>query len=276
MSIESTIANDDPLARAIARATTAALVVVWLAPVALSWQSLAGWGREALGLAGPLPHLVPVALDLAALVCLGLTLHATLRADSATGPRLLVWVFAGASAVANVRHGATISTDAAIFYAAMPLGATLLADVSLRRVRRDALAHLGAIEPALPRYRAARWLVAPRETWRAWCTAVRDGITSPAEALREARRQHDPDGQVPGGAETAAELAEDAAVLAGVSKTRALRLAFDRIGRVDAPEAAAWLGRRGVTVSGTHAHQVARQVRAERPALAVVADGARP
>jgi hypothetical protein len=171
------------------RATGIGLTVVVLSPLVLSFHSLAGWGHEALGLVWPLTWVVPLTLDAAALVCVGLTFHAMLRADSAGASRLLVWVFAGASAAANWRHGAAISPDAAVYYAAMPLVAALLLDITLRRVRRTALAGLGALERPLPRYRAARWIVAPTETWRAWRTAVREGITDPTQALTVARER---------------------------------------------------------------------------------------
>jgi Protein of unknown function (DUF2637) len=266
----STARRLDRLTVAVA---TSALAVVVLAPVALSFHSLAGWGREALALDGAWPYVVPLALDAAAMACVALTFHAVLRADSAGSTRFLVWAFAGASAAANVRHGGTVSTDAAVFFGAMPIVAALLLDVALRRVRRGALAQLGGVEQPLPRFRAARWLVAPRETWRAWCMAVREGITSPAEALRVSRRRHDPAPEVPGVDETPAELAADAAELAMLTKTEALRAAFDAIGEVDAPRALTWLARRGVEVSANHAHQVARKARNERPALTAVAGG---
>lgn len=169
--------------RAVLGVTGTALAVVVLSPLALSFHGLAGWGRDALGLTEPLTYLVPVTLDAAALVCVGLAFHAMLRADSAGAARLLVWVFAAASALANYRHAHTISPDAAAYYASMPLVSAVLLDITLRRIRRSALSHLGALEQPLPRYRAARWIVAPRETWRAWCHAVRHGITDPNEAL---------------------------------------------------------------------------------------------
>lgn len=168
-------------------ATGVALGIVVLSPFALSFHSLAEWGHDRLGLNAPLTYIVPLTLDAAALACVGLTFHATLRADSAGASRLLVGVFAGASSWANWRHGTTISTDAAVYYAAMPLVAALLLDITLRRVRHVALGHRGGVEPPLPRYRTARWIVAPLETWRAWRTAVRRGITDPAAALAASR-----------------------------------------------------------------------------------------
>jgi Protein of unknown function (DUF2637) len=169
--------------RVLSIATMTSLAVVAMAPVALSFHALADWGRTSLGLTGFWPWIVPLALDAAALLCVVLTFSAVLNAESSAGSRILVWAFALGSAVANHRHGVRISPDAAVFFPAMPIVAALLLDIVMRRVRRTALAHLGGLEPPLPKYRAARWVVAPRETSRAWATAVREGITSPREAL---------------------------------------------------------------------------------------------
>lgn len=263
--------NSTSLDRITVAVAAAALAVVVLAPVALSFHSLAGWARESLALDGPWPYVVPLSLDAAAMACVAMTFHAVLRADSAGSTRFLVWVFAGASALANVRHGATVSLDATVFFGAMPLVAALLLDVALRRVRRGALASLGGVEQPLPRFRAARWLVAPRETARAWAYSVREGVTSPAEALALSRRRSEV--EVPGVVEAPSELAADAAELATMTKTDALRAAFDALGEVDAPRAITWLARRGVECSANHAHQVARKVRDERPRLAAVEGG---
>lgn len=166
--------------------TWTGIVVVLAAPVAISAKSLAGWGRESLGLTDGWEWLAPVPLDGAALACVGLALRATLRGDAPGLARVLVWALAGGSAWANYRHGASISPDAAYFFAVQPLLGALLLDLVLRSARRDALGGLGALERPLARYRLARWLVAPKETWEAWRTAVREGITDPAEALQRA------------------------------------------------------------------------------------------
>lgn len=168
-------------------ATAIGITAVVAAPAAISARSLAGWGRDQLGLTDGWEWLVPVPLDGAALACVGLALHATQRGEAPGFARILVWVLASCSAGANYRHGATVSPDAAIFFAAMPLLAALLLDLALRRVRHTALGGLGALERPLARYRMARWLVAPQETWSAWRTAVCDGITDPDEALARAR-----------------------------------------------------------------------------------------
>lgn len=163
------------------------IAAVVAAPTAISARSLAGWGRDQLGLAGGWEWLVPVPLDGAALACVGLALYATQRGEAPGFARILVWVLAGCSAGANYRHGATVSPDAAVYFALMPLLAALMLDLALRRVRHTALGGLGALERPLARFRMARWLVAPIETWRAWRTAVREGITDPDEALDRAR-----------------------------------------------------------------------------------------
>lgn len=175
-------------------ATTVALSVVGLmavvvvaAPQSLSFHSLADWGRDSLGLPGDWRFVVPLALDAVGMAYAGLAFHASLKGQSAGAARLMVWVIAGASSVANWRQGISISTDAAVFSAAMPLSAALLLEFMLRAIRRTVLGHIGALEPPLPHYRAVRWVVDPLPTWRAWRTAVKEGLTDPADALELSR-----------------------------------------------------------------------------------------
>lgn len=177
----------------------AALAVVLAAPPALSFHSLMAWARTELALTDWWPYLVPLALDAAALLCVALATWAAWRGEAAGAARVLVWVFAGGSAAANARHGQAIGTsDAVVFFAALPVGAAVLLDVVLRRARRAALDDIGALEPPLPRYRLIRWAVAPRETASAWRYAVRHGVTDPREAL--ARAQGVPWPPLPAGA----------------------------------------------------------------------------
>jgi len=260
----------DPTARldrAILTVTAAAYAVVVPAPFVLSFASLAAWARDHVGLTGALPYVVPLALDASAVVCICLTFLAVMRADGAGAARFLVWLIAGGSAVANARHGADTSLDATILLAAMPLLTMLLVDIGFRRVLRNALAARGAIEPPLPRYRAVRWAIAPRETARAWGVGVREQITSPAAALAQSRRSAE---LTDAGVSDPAELAARARELQAMTKTDACRAAFTDIGEVNVPRAIAHLGQHGVSVNSNTAYSVARRVRAERPALAAV------
>jgi len=272
------MSRSTPLARLVVAVTALALGVVVLAPVALSFHSLSEWARTSLALTGGWQYLPPLALDAAALTCAGLTFHAVLRADSAAGPRALMWALAASSSLANARHGSTIGPDAVAFYAAMPIVAMVLLDITLRRVRRSALADLGAVEAPLPRFRGARWLpgVGLRETLTAWRLAVLDGYRSPAEAVEAARRRRE--GEVPAvtstaAAETPHQLAADARELAGLSKADQLRRAFVAVGGPDAPQALTWLARRGVQVSHRYAFEVAAGERDRTPELRAIEGG---
>jgi hypothetical protein len=204
------------------------LLVVALPPVGSSARNLYALGHEQLALPGRWALLVPLSVDAAALLCVVLTLRALYAAQSAGLARLLVAVFAAFSAWLGYQEAATIGTTAAVvFYPAMPVAAALLLDMVLRHRRRDVLDDLGALEPPLPRYRALRWLIAPRETWRAWSVGVRHGITDPAVCLAFVR-------------ETAALR-----VLSGVD---AVRYAHHASGSHDPFTARAWLAARGCVV----------------------------
>ena len=164
------------------------LAVVVVAPAAASWMGLVAAAHDWFGLTGWTAVLVPLVLDAAALYCAALSLRSVLAGDSATVDRLLVWLYALGSAGLNVWHAANVA--AALFFGAASVSAVVLWDRTLRSHRRDALRALGVIEAPLPRFRALRWLVAPGETGRAWREAIVSGVSSPAEALELARRDH--------------------------------------------------------------------------------------
>lgn len=170
------------------RAGIVALVVVVLAPAVASWRGLVETGHAALGLPGGWALLVPLVFDAAAFYSAALSLRAVLSADSALTDRLLVWVYALGSAALNVWHADRIGgRPAALFYGVASVSAVVLWDRTLRAIRRDALRELGAVDPPAPRFRLARWLIRPGETWRAWSVAITEGISMPAEALARVR-----------------------------------------------------------------------------------------
>jgi len=223
-----TTATHDGSRRVLGWLMWLSLLVVALPPVGSSARNLYALGHEQLALPGRWALLVPLSVDAAALLCVVLTLRALYAAQSAGLARLLVAVFAAFSAWLGYQEAATIGTTAAVvFYPAMPVAAALLLDMVLRHRRRDVLDDLGALEPPLPRYRALRWLIAPRETWRAWSVGVRHGITDPAVCLAFVR-------------ETAALR-----VLSGVD---AVRYAHHASGSHDPFTARAWLAARGCVV----------------------------
>lgn len=164
------------------------LLVVIGAPAAASWHGLTAAGEQALGLSGAWSALVPLVLDAAAAYAAVLALRDVLAGDAAGMNRLLVWAYAVGSAALNAWHADQVGgLAAALFYAAASISAVILWDRTLRALRRDHLREQGAVSPPTPRFRLARWVVAPGETARAWRLAVVEGVTDPVEAVRLAR-----------------------------------------------------------------------------------------
>lgn len=231
------------------------LAVVILSPVVLSFGSLVEWANTTLGLSGLFAYIVPVSLDAAALLCMALTFNAVTHAESATFPRALVWTFAGASALANFRHGVTVSPDAALFFPAMPIAAALLLEVTLRRIRRRVLVELGVTESPLARFRAVRWMRFPRETFDAWSSAVEHGLSSPAEALAVAS------GRDPVDPEALAAAVESRRMAALPSDAARVRAAADVTGTDDPSTVVGWLASVGHVVSEEAARSALRRRR---------------
>lgn len=253
-----------------ARLDTAALgllgAFVLLMPAAASFVSLRAWAADNLGLTGWSTALAPLSLDLVMALFIVSSVHATRRGQSAGGSRFLVLLTMAGSALANYHHGLTISTAAAFYYGAMPVVGALGLETMIRRVRHAALEQLGVVEGPLPRFRPMRWAVDLRGTWRAWTYGVREGVTNPRQAIVLSRR---PSELAAAGVPDPTELAATAATLQTMSKTSAMRHALTETGG-DVPEAVNYLARHGVAISATHAHQIARKARSERPQLAAV------
>jgi hypothetical protein len=70
----------------------------------ISAQGLTGFARESMGLRGPWPYLLFLALDGAAGVCAVLLTRRAARAESGLAPRLAVWGLVAASASFNWSH----------------------------------------------------------------------------------------------------------------------------------------------------------------------------
>ena len=164
------------------------LAVVIGAPAAASWHGLTAAGEQALGLPGVQSWLVPLVLDAAAAYSAVLALRDTERGDAAGLDRLLVWAYVAGSAALNAwwagKHG---GVAAALFFAAAAVSAAVLWDRTLRQVRREVLRRRGAVSCPTPRFRFARWLVAPSETAAAWRHAVIEDVSNPTEAVQAVR-----------------------------------------------------------------------------------------
>jgi hypothetical protein len=163
---------------------------------ALSFHGLVGFGQQNLGLSGGWEYLVPFGLDGAAMFCSVLAVREASHGDAALGSRLLVWLFAGASAWFNWVHAprGLDHAGAPHFFAGMSLSAAVLFDRALKQTRRAALREQGLVPRPLPQIRIVRWVRAPRETYAAWSMMLLEGVRTLDEAVdevREDRRQKD-------------------------------------------------------------------------------------
>jgi Protein of unknown function (DUF2637) len=156
---------------------------------ALSFHGLVGFGRENLNLSGGWEYLVPFGLDGAAMFCSVLAVREASHGDAAFGSRLLVWLFAGASAWFNWVHAPRggMHNGAPQFFAGMSLSAAVLFDRALKQTRRSALREQGLVPRPLPQIRMVRWLRAPVETYRAWSLMLLENVRSLDEAVEEVR-----------------------------------------------------------------------------------------
>ncbi|MBC3842239.1 DUF2637 domain-containing protein [Streptacidiphilus sp. 4-A2] len=156
---------------------------------ALSFHGLVGFGVENLNLSGGWQYLVPFGLDGAAMFCSVLAVREASHGDAAFGSRLLVWLFAGASAWFNWVHAPRGGdhNGAPQFFAGMSLSAAVLFDRALKQTRRAALREQGLVPRPLPQIRMVRWLRAPLETYRAWSLMLLENVRSLDEAVEEVR-----------------------------------------------------------------------------------------
>ncbi|MFD9065410.1 DUF2637 domain-containing protein [Kitasatospora purpeofusca] len=156
---------------------------------ALSFHGLVGFGVQNLNLSGGWEYLVPFGLDGAAMFCSVLAVREASHGDAALGSRLLVWLFAGASAWFNWVHAPRGFGHAGApqFFAGMSLSAAVLFDRALKQTRRAALREQGLVPRPLPQIRIVRWLRAPRETYAAWSLMLLEGVRSLEEAVDEVR-----------------------------------------------------------------------------------------
>ena len=158
---------------------------------ALSFHGLVGFGVQNLGLSGGWEYLVPFGLDGAAMFCSVLAVREASHGDAALGSRLLVWLFAGASAWFNWVHAPRGFGHAGApqFFSGMSLSAAVLFDRALKQTRRAALREQGLVPRPLPQIRIVRWLRAPRETYAAWSLMLLENVRSLDEAVEEVREE---------------------------------------------------------------------------------------
>lgn len=170
--------------RARARETAASaaqyLLLGGFAAVAagISAQGLTGFARDNMGLDGPWPYLLFLALDGAAGVCAVLLTRRAARAESGLAPRLAVWGLVAASASFNWTH-APHHPGAPEAFAVMPVIGAVLFEFTLRELRLRS----GGRDRQLT---ALRWLH-PAERIRVQLRLAADELISAETATRRVR-----------------------------------------------------------------------------------------
>lgn len=166
------------------------LGVVITSPIALSSGELVRWASSptGLGLDGWWPWLVFIALDAAAFSCVLLAVYCAFTGRSAGVFGLLVWVFAGFSAIANHRHGTEpgAPSDAWWFFPVMSVLGPGLLEAVTHFIRNLVQTKTGKRSGSLPKFGLTRWLPllgAPADTFGARRTAQILGISTVDEAV---------------------------------------------------------------------------------------------
>ena len=174
--------------RLITAAAFSFYVVVFASVAAMSYRGLTAFAVDTLGLSGWWRYVVPVSLDGAAVSASFFAYRASIHGEPAFGPRLLVCLFGGASAFFNWHEAASErGLLAAAFYAGMSVLVVLMFDLGAKQIRRRALARQGKLEAPLPRFRLARWLLAPIETFHALRIAALESDLTAEQAVGLAR-----------------------------------------------------------------------------------------
>ena len=186
-SLRKTGVGTDPFASRGHGWTAVLLAIVLLAVeaviVAESWRGLTGFAHL-IRITGPAAWGVPVTLDGVSLVAALVALRAELAGEASGVYRATLFAFTAASAAANYWHGRqTGGQEAALYLGGMSVAVAVVFALALRQIRHEDRRRAGTVTARLPRFSVAHWARYPRLTWRAWSLAVRDGHTSPRDAL---------------------------------------------------------------------------------------------
>lgn len=147
----------------------------------ISAQGLTGFARQNMGLTGPWPYLLFLALDGAAGVCAVLMTRRAARDEPGLGPRLAVWALVASSASFNASH-APRRVGAPEAFAMMPVVAAVLFEFTLRELRERKAGRTDR------RMRAVRWLH-PAERLRVQRLIAADERISAQAATRRVRTE---------------------------------------------------------------------------------------
>jgi Protein of unknown function (DUF2637) len=169
-----------PAREAAASATQYLLLGGFTAVAAgISAQGLTGFARDNMGLNGPWPNLLFLALDGAAGVCAVLLTRRAARAESGLAPRLAVWALVAASSSFNWTH-APPHPGAPEAFGLMPVISAVLFEFTLRELRLRKAARPDRQMTAL------RWLH-PAERTRVQLRLAADETISAEAATRRVR-----------------------------------------------------------------------------------------
>jgi hypothetical protein len=175
------------VANALTVVVGVALTAVIIAPIVLSAQHLIEWASSKAGLGLPLyfAWVVFLALDLAAVTCIGMVTLCAMRGEGAGGFKLGTWAFASISAYANYSGGIGAGKW---FFPAMSMAGPTLLEMALAKVKSWAQISDGTKMSARPKF-GVRWVpgIAFRETARAWAAARRENIAKTADAIAYVR-----------------------------------------------------------------------------------------
>uniref|UniRef100_UPI003F49723F hypothetical protein n=1 Tax=Actinoplanes sp. CA-084688 TaxID=3239901 RepID=UPI003F49723F len=227
--------------------------VVMAAIEYLTFRGQLAFGEHYMHLSGFGLGATYLALQGGMLATAALGLWSVLSHDGYFTHRMWTAVFLAAAALADYlgAKAAGWPTTGALYVAGFSLAALRTWHAILRRLRRD-------MSPAYPlwRFPLLRWVLAPRETRRAFRLSYLDAI-SPDEALSRIRGELAP---------PPALLTEDGQDVRKLSKSDAIEAAFSAIGSYDVAAATAWLGERGVTANRSTFYDVRDRLTAARRA----------
>jgi hypothetical protein len=106
--------------------------------------------------------------DGVALICADYALGYIRAGDSGIGPRIAVYIFAGASAYLNSMHAVINheTTFVRVMWAIPPISAIVVYEFHTRFERRNALAKAGKTVPPLPAMGFVSWVFFPLDTFK--------------------------------------------------------------------------------------------------------------
>uniref|UniRef100_UPI003F497F1F hypothetical protein n=1 Tax=Actinoplanes sp. CA-151224 TaxID=3239904 RepID=UPI003F497F1F len=219
----------------------------------LTFRGQLAFGAHYMHLSGFGLGATYLALQGGMLATAALGLWSVLARDGYFTHRAWTAIFLAAAALADYlgAKAAGWPTTGALYVAGFSFAALRTWHAILRRLRRD-------LSPQYPllRFPALRWLLAPRETRRAFRLSYLDSI-SPDEALSRVRGELAP---------PAALLTADGQDVRKLSKSDAIEAAFSAIGSYDVAAATAWLGERGVSANRSTFYDVRDRLTAARRA----------